>query len=43
VIVFNGETEEWSYYEEKFLARASKKGFTDVLNRVIKFQTLVKF
>jgi len=35
VIIFNGEPEEWNYWEEKFLVRASKKGFKDVLTRVI--------
>jgi len=34
--VFNGEPEEWSYWEEKFLARASKKGFKDVLTGIVK-------
>ncbi len=35
VIVFNGEPEEWSYWEEKFLVRASKKGFKDVLTGIV--------
>ena len=36
IIVFNGEPEEWSYWEEKFLAKASKKGFAKVLTGIIK-------
>jgi len=35
VIIFNGEQDEWNYWEEKFLARASKKGFKDVLTGII--------
>ena len=35
VIVFSGEPEEWNYWEEKFLVRASKKGFKDVLTGII--------
>jgi len=35
VIVFNGEPEEWNYWEEKFLARGGKKGFKDVLTGVL--------
>jgi len=33
--VFNGEPEEWNYWEEKFLVRASKKGFKDVLTGIV--------
>jgi len=31
VICFDGQQANWSYWEEKFLARARRKGFKDVL------------
>jgi len=31
VICFDGQQVNWSYWEEKFLARARRKGFKDVL------------
>ena len=31
--LFTGEEREWSAWEEKFLARARRKGYKDVLTR----------
>jgi len=31
VISFSGEQTDWSYWEEKFLARAKRKGYKGVL------------
>jgi len=36
LMMFSGKHEDWSYWEERFMIRASRMGFRDVLKGIIK-------